>query len=268
MNEPTTQKPKILIFDIETAPNRGYFWRIFKENISIDQIQANSHMLCWAAKWLGEEEVFYDSLPEHKKAFKKDMDNDFHISESLWHMLNEADLVVAHNGNNFDIPMANSRFLIHKLPPPSPVRKIDTLRIAKSTFKLPSYKLDYLCRYLGIGHKVKHDGFDMWLGCMQGDKHYWEEMVTYNIYDVVLLEELYMKIGPWSNNHPNLAVYVDDNDPICPFCLSKNLQRRGYATTNLSKFRRYQCQDCGKWPRGRKTVLSNAKRKSLVTNIV
>jgi transposase-like protein len=43
-------------------------------------------------------------------------------------------------------------------------------------------------------------------------------------------------------------------------CGSENLQKRGFHRTNVSNFQRYQCQDCSRYSRSRKsesTKLSN-----------
>jgi hypothetical protein len=81
--------------------------------------------------------------------------------------------------------------------PPSPVKDLDLMSITKANFLFPSNKLDYVAQKLGVGAKVKHSGFKLWLRCMEGDDKAWKEMKTYQIQDVNLLAELYDVLLPW-----------------------------------------------------------------------
>ena len=132
--------PKILVFDIETSFMENYTWGTFKQDIAINQIKNDWNMICWSAKWLFSDEVIHDRLTG-KESRRKD---DKRITKSLWKLLDEADIVIAHNGDAFDIKKANARFLYHDLELPSPYRSIDTLKIARRNFKITSNKLDYL----------------------------------------------------------------------------------------------------------------------------
>lgn len=109
---------KILIFDIETSPLKAYVWSRWKQNIYLDQTISEWFMICWSAKWLGEDKVISDCLtPE--EILKED---DGRIIKRLWGLLDECDIVVAHNGLAFDVPKMNSRFILHGLPPTSPYK--------------------------------------------------------------------------------------------------------------------------------------------------
>src|SRR6266699_2886337 len=118
---------KILILDIETAPIRAKVWGIWNQNIYIDQIGDDWFVLTWAAKWLFEKKVYSGRLTS-KEAIKQ---NDKRILKGIWQLLEEADIVVAHNGDKFDLPKLNTRFIIHKLNPPLPYQSIDTLKVIK-----------------------------------------------------------------------------------------------------------------------------------------
>lgn len=69
-------------------------------------------------------------------------------------LLNEADAVVHYNGAKFDIPTLNKEFILHGLPPPAPYKQIDLLRTARSQFKFPSNKLDYIAQALDLGKRL------------------------------------------------------------------------------------------------------------------
>jgi len=260
-------QPKILFFDIETAPILADVWGLWKNNVSLNQINRDWFMLSWAAKWAGEDDIMSDSLPEHGR-YIKDKEDDLLICSSLWRLMDEADIIVAHNGNKFDIPKVNARFLKHGLGPPSPYRKIDTLLEARRYFNFTSNKLEHLGNHLRVGKKMKHQGHELWTKCIQGDMDAWNTMVKYNRQDIVVLEGVYYKLRPWMQNHPNMGLYAEEETPVCPKCGGKHHHWRGYAYTAAGKYRRFRCMDCGGW--GRSLVLDQPKekRKSLLRNVV
>jgi hypothetical protein len=123
---------RVLLLDIETAPIRAFVWGLWKENVGINQIANEWFMLTWSAKWLFEDTILSDRLTG-KEAVKED---DKRIIKSLWKALDEADIVIAHNGDQFDIPKSNTRFLIHGMNPPSSYQTIDTLKTLQKEFLL------------------------------------------------------------------------------------------------------------------------------------
>lgn len=233
---------KILLLDIETAPNLAYVWGLWKENIPIDRIVNSGYVLCWAAKWLGEDEVHFDSI--HKSTPKR-------MLERIHKLLNEADAVIHYNGQSFDIPTLNKEFVTHGLQPPAPYKQIDLMLAVKKVFRFPSNKLDYVLKALAIGAKVRHKGFDLWVETMAGNKEAWVQMEKYNKGDVTELEKLYKRLLPWIPGHPSHAAF--GNIEACPHCGSEEFQRRGFAVTQQFKYPRYQCKHCGTWFRGNKT---------------
>ena len=129
-----------------------------------------------------------------------------------------------------------------------------------------SNRLDALGQILGAGRKVDTGGFELWTGCMDGDEESWETMVDYNIQDVDLLEDVYFKLRPYMNNHPNFNVYTDRHGMVCP-CCGAQVEEDGYAYTNISKFVRYHCTNCGYWARGRQNVATKEKMNTVITSV-
>jgi len=236
-----------LLFDIETAPNLGWIWGKYEQNV-LDYVN-EWYVLCFAAKWLNEKETDVHALPDFHGTWGLDKEDDYEVVNYLWLLLDEADIVIAHNGDQFDIRKINTRFLAHGMNPPSPYRTIDTLKVARRYFKFNSNKLDDLAQYLGIGRKVKTGGFELWKGCMSGDAASWDKMKKYNQVDVKLLEEVYLKLRPWIKNHP--TVNMGEAEMCCPNCGSNNVNRRGFSVTRVSRFQRYRCMGCGAWSRSR-----------------
>lgn len=239
---------RILFLDIETAPNLGWTWGKWEQNV----IAFKKHwfMLSFSMKWLGDRRGHTYILPDFT-GYASDKENDFKLVKKLHGVLDEADVVIAHNGDRFDVRKSNARFIVHGLRPPSPYKTIDTLRIARRHFAFDSNKLDDLGKYLGVGRKIPTTHkWQMWLKCMTGDTVSWDKMRKYNNQDVNLLERVYTKLRPWAVRHPDLG---DFSKKIgCPACQSNNLHKRGINVTKTGTRDRFQCQDCGAWSSGLK----------------
>ncbi len=233
---------KLLYLDIETCPNLAYVWGLWNENIPLDRIIQEGGMLCWAAKWEGQREVMSASV--HEEGVDEMM-------LAMYALLNEADAVVTYNGDRFDLPHINRLFLLAGLPPPAPYKKIDLLKTVRQQFKFASNKLDFVCKQLELGTKKDNRGFKTWVGCIAGEDSAWDTMIKYNKHDVVLTQKLYKKLKPWIKTHPNVALYVDVDKPVCPCCGSKKVHHRGTAKTNTGVYRRFRCSSCGTWSRSR-----------------
>lgn len=241
---------KILLFDIETTPISAYTWGLWKQDIGLNQIQTSTEVMCFGARWYGEKKTIFKSVHHDGK---EDMLKEIH------RLMDEADALVGWNSASFDVKHLNREFLENRMLPPSPSKDIDLMKIVKSQFRFPSNRLDYVAQKLGVGAKVKHSGFDLWLKCMAGDNKAWVEMKKYQMQDVALLVELYEKLLPWIKNHPDRALH-DDSIDGCVNCASTHLERRGFAVNGTGKYQRYQCQDCGKWQRSKKSEYTSSMR--------
>lgn len=226
---------KILLLDIETAPNLVHTWGLFNQNISINSIIDSGYTICWSAKWLGDKEIFSSSM----------LDGNDHMLQLIHQLLDESDAVITYNGTRFDIPTLNKEFIKHGLTPPAPYKQIDLLRTARGQFRFTSNKLDYVAQFLGLGSKVKIKTQDLWKRCMAGEPKAMKEMTLYNRHDVVLLERVYEVMKPWIKNHANHSVH--SAKLVCPNCGSEHYQRRGYAHTGAGSYARYNCNKCATW---------------------
>lgn len=258
--------PRVLVLDIETAPLESYTWGIWDVNVGLDHIKTEWSILSYAAKWIGGKEVFFNHTGGRGP---KKVRDDKPLMGELWSLLDCADIVVAQNGQSFDLKKINCRLVIHGLGPYSPVRIVDTLRVAKKHFGFTSNKLAWMSKYLTETKKSEHKkfpGFELWTQCLADNPAAWREMKKYNVMDVIATEQLYLKQLPWISNHPNMSAYSLREDITCPKCGSPNLQARGYAVTNAGQYQRLQCLGCGGWSKGKTNLLSSDKRKSLLVN--
>lgn len=212
-------------------------------------------MLCWSAQWFGKCKVHYASVQRQSHKM---------MLGGIHRLLDEADIVVHYNGTKFDIPTLNKEFLKHGFKPPKPYKQVDLLKVVKYAFRFDMNKLDFVAQALEIGAKSKHEGFGLWVRCMDGDKAAWKIMERYNKQDVKLLAKLYKRLLPWIDKHPSHGAHEDA--PICPKCGSDHMNRRGHSVTRTMKYPQYQCQACGGWARGTKTVSARAAER--IVNVV
>ncbi len=237
-------KPKILLFDIETTPHRAWVWGKYEQDVvGFDQY---SHLLSFSAKWYGTNKHITQGLPNYS-LYKRDKTSDKELVKEIWKAFDMADVVIAHNGNAFDIKRCNARFSFYWMKPPSPYKQIDTKLVAKRYFSFPSNSLNDIADYLGIGRKKETTGFPLWLACMAGDLSAWNVMKEYNANDVILLEKVYNYMLPYIQNHPNYGMYMSAE--VCPNCGEHKLVKRGPALTLTGQYQQYQCKNCGKYSR-------------------
>jgi DNA polymerase elongation subunit (family B) len=238
--------PKVILFDIETAPSLGYFWgELYDTNII--GVERPWFMISYSWKVLGERKIHTKALNDYV-GYRKDLEDDSKLVADLYKVFDAADILIAHNGDKFDVRKTNARFIKHNMKPPSTYKTIDTLKAARRFFKFESNKLDTLAQYLGVGKKIPNTGFSLWKRCMVGDVHAWNIMKRYNRHDIVLLERVYNKLRPYITNHPNMVVY--DGLEACPACRSMHITRQGFRVSQVRKYARFHCEDCGHWFQG------------------
>lgn len=184
---------KILLWDIETAPNLAYVWGKYQQDVIA--FEKEWELLCYAYKWLGGKNVTCVRRIDFPGQSEKQ------LVASLHSLLTKADIVIHHNGDKFDLKKANAKFLEHGLAPVVPPITVDTYKVAKNQFAFNGNRLDDIAKLLGVGRKVSHPGFEMWKGCLTGDKKSWALMSKYNKRDVEILEKVYRKVLPWVK-HP------------------------------------------------------------------
>jgi hypothetical protein len=263
LKKQAAQAPKVLLFDIETAPILGYVWGLWENNLSLNQINSDWHLLAWSAKWLGESasKIMY---MDQRRA--RNVEDDSKILKGIWKLLDEADIVITQNGKAFDEKKLNARFILNGMKPPSSYRHIDTKRIASRKFAFTSNKLEYMTDKLCTKYKKskhsKFSGFELWSECLKGNLKAWKEMEHYNKYDVLSLEELYTRLKPWDSSI-NFDVYFDATKSVCA-CGSRDFKKNGFKYTNIGKYQRFECKKCGSEARDRINLVSKEKRASLL----
>lgn len=231
--------PRVLLIDIETLPNVGYTWGKYEQNVI--SFVREWELASFAWKELGRGKVQCIARPDYK--------SEAAFVHAVRKIVDDADVLIGHNIDNFDAPMLHVKFAKLGMRP-TVYRTVDTKKIAKRSFRFMSNKLDDLGNVLGVGRKLQTGGFELWEKCIAGDPAAWRKMVRYNKQDVLLLERVYLRLRAWYPTHPNFALYSGEGDkPECPVCESTKVQRRGYRVMTTRRAARFQCQNpkCGHW---------------------
>lgn len=231
-----TKEPKILLFDIESSNLNANFGIIF----------------CVGYKWLGEKKVHMISIRDDKNSFSKDPTLDKSVVSRFAEVLKQADVVVGHYSTRFDIKMLQSKCLEHQLPPLPPVTHVDTWRMAKETLKLNSNRLEAISRYLPYTNQKNAPRKTpienkAWIRAVAGHVPSLKQIEHHCEMDILVLEDVYTKLKPYSKTHPNLAKLKDDHREGCPSCGGFHTTKQGFKLTLRKKQQRYQCQDCAHW---------------------
>jgi predicted RNA-binding Zn-ribbon protein involved in translation (DUF1610 family) len=244
-----TNRMKILNIDIETRPALAYIWDLKTRYVQPEMLVEPKRMLCFAAKWVDDDEVVFAS---------EWGTGQYGMRTILRDLLHDADAVLHYNGIRFDLPHIRTALVQGGLCPPSPFRQIDLYRTVSSKFALMSNRLDEVAKAFGLTRKLETGGFQLWRDVMVGDVTAQRKMMDYNIGDLTPNEELYKLIRPWIESHPSVAALTGEHE--CPVCGSTDLRREGWYHTQVSRYQRYQCRACGKWSYGGKRVHATTMR--------
>lgn len=249
---------KVLLWDVETSPIIYSGWGLYDQNIPHDNIIEDWKIICASWKWLGEDEVFNQCWRTTKDSdispfLKK---SDYLVIKCLHKALSEADVIVAQNGDAFDMKKFNTRAIYYGLDPLPEIRSVDTLKVARRVFKFTSNRLDYLGKYLGVGQKIDTPK-GLWNNVMRDCRESLKSMIEYCDGDVRLLEGVYLKLLPYIKNHPNRNLH--EAETCCPKCGSTKNQKRGLRYTLTTASQRFFCINCRGWFYGKSVFRSKVR---------
>ena len=184
--------PKVLIIDIETRSLTVKTFGLRDQNIGLEQVVDDGGILCWSAKWLGSDKVFFEETKGVKSKEKV-------ILKKLKKLMDEADILLGQNSQSFDVPIINGLLLYYGLIDEVKEHKqIDTLRMSRSKYKFLSHKLQYmsgkLCEIKKQTH-AKFPGMSLWMEYEAKNPAAFAEMKKYNMADVEATEELFLKLS-------------------------------------------------------------------------
>ena len=258
---------RVVTLDIERIPGRarvkhrgltieGEFWDLsgwkhtIGRRIHADDVLEWPRTICAAWRWYGEEEVHFAAEWEvggHEGFLRR-----------LWEVADECDIAIGHNAGGFDFPILAGDWAMLGLPAPSPFKIIDTLKVARSAFSMPSNTLDSLAKRLGV--ESKSDKYDVRVAqaAVNGDKEAQGRIEDYNRGDIIASEALFDRLRPYAKGLPHLGMWTDSEN-ACPNCGHDMAPTGKIAHANVQAYAAMQCPSCG--AHGRNTVrLKNPTR--------
>lgn len=246
---------KVILIDLELTYAVYYAYPSKREQYLHDRnIVHDQFCPCAAWKWEGDKKSKGIKITDDKKRFKKDFRDDYIVAKKLHELMTEADVIVAHNGDNFDIKHANVLFKKHGLGPIPPQKSVDTLKVARKYFAFPGNSLDSLAKRFGNKGKIEKPN---WTKMTEGDPYHINKGARYCINDVDVLAFVLKELKPYIVNYPQVKIKKatgrSDGD-TCQKCGSGELQRRGCGVNARGKYQKYQCQNCGSWCSSEKII--------------
>jgi hypothetical protein len=238
----STSKPikvKRLFYDIETSYNIVKAWRIgYNLNLNPSDIIHERAIICLSYKWEHEDNV-------HTLKWNKGCDKV--IIEKFVKLMFEADELVGHNIDRFDTKWVMTRAIKHGIEVLPKYNSYDTLKKAKSKFNFNSNKLDYIAKFLGLGGKYEHPGMSMWDKIiLNNDPIAMNEMIHYCEKDVLLTEEVYNRLRPYTEHNVHHGVLNNKPKFTCPHDGSTNVELIKTEVTKTGSIKRLmKCNDCG-----------------------
>ena len=224
-NKIQNNQGKVLIYDIETSYNIGKFWRAgYNLNINPGDIIHERAIICISYKWLGEEQVY--NLTWDKNQCDK------FLLEQFIPILDEADMIVAHNGDRYDLKFIKTRALKHNLKMLINYKQFDTLKVAKAKFMFNSNKLDYISKFLGAEGKISTE-MKLWDDIiLRKCPKALIQMLDYCDEDVRQLEVVYNALVSWENPKFHIGVMNGGTKQTSPITGNVNIEQVKQMTTN------------------------------------
>lgn len=231
---------KLLYYDLEVAPRVTYSYGNSYEPTEVEMIE-DGYILAFAYKWDHEDEIKFVGMNQF--AGKLETRKSALVAE-LWNLHNEADILVAHNGDRFDQKVSNTEFIRFGHTPPSTYHEVDTLKIARQKLLLRNNTLDEIASFLGVGGKTGHSAKKLCTDILKGIDR-WQEMELYNKQDVQVLIDVHERLRGWAKSYPNRRV----SGFKCPVCLTGKITKNGYKNNkpHTAEHQRWKCQSkkCG-----------------------
>lgn len=241
--------PRILVLDLERLPGRVELevWhpRDFKRvnYVAPDRWSALPSTVSMAWKWYGSKKVGFVAAWEAP-------DDPHHVANEAWLLIDQADIVVTFNGRQADLKWLRQDWAVADLPMPTPWRDVDLFVVARREFAFESRSLRHLCDRLGLPNKSGHYESATALAAMDGDEKAQRKLARYNRQDVRITEAVFDRLRPYVRGI-NFGLYAADGAVMCVNCGSEALSPAGSATTAVTRYPAYRCDECGTVQRGK-----------------
>ena len=198
----TTDSFRVMVYDIETSRVTAKVWWTGKQYVGHKQLTSEPKIISVSWKWLGEDKI-------HALTWDKDH-CDKQLLVDFMKEYNSADMVVGQNNDRFDNRWLNARAMKHGIHFNTFVKSFDIMKQTKRLFRLPSYSMDYITKFLNVENKQTHEGIKMWDMIQEGtkaqQKEYLQKMVDYNVGDIVSTEAMYIKLRKYMGHKVHFGV--------------------------------------------------------------
>lgn len=222
--------------------------RVLFLDIEASDLQADiGHILCIGYKWAHEKKPHVISLLDYPGA---KLNDDSKLLAAFEPIYNEADVVVYHFGEYYDLPFIQTRRLIHNMKRLPTCSSVDTWRIARNTMKFGSNRLERLLQVLKCPFKKTSVDLAIWSDARVGIASAFKYIVDHCRLDILVLEWVYNKIKTMSPVHP--AMYLSKEEKVCKLCGESAVRRHGVRATQTGRYYRLLCEECGANYKGRK----------------
>jgi DNA polymerase elongation subunit (family B) len=232
----------VLLLDMELSYGLAYVFPSKKpQYVSASQFKYRQFAVCAAYKWEHEVSTYCIKITDDMARFSENHRDSYIIAKKLHEVMTEADVIVAHNGDAFDIKWANTLFADYDLGPIPEKKSIDTLKVARKYFNFEGNSLSDLLRRFGLGSKAAKPD---WQKLTDGCEKEIAKAAKYCKIDVIKLEKIYKKLRPFirkmPHHRPSGGFIVQ-----CHACLSKNIKSNGKSFDGKGLYQRVRCGECG-----------------------
>lgn len=221
-------KPKILIYDIETSRMTVKCWWTGKQFVGHDQIVEEPKIITIAWKWLGDEDVKCLTWDTHTHSDKE-------LVRKFLEEYNKADLVVGQNNDRFDNRWLVGRAIKYDFDVNAFVKSFDIMKQMKRIARIPSYSMKFITKFKGLIDKQGHEGIIMWekveSGTPQEQREYLDKMCDYNIGDILSTEDMYIQLRKYMGHTIHVGTLGGDDKFTCPNCGGSNVELYKRTTT-------------------------------------
>lgn len=193
---------KIMVYDIETSRVTAKVWWTGKQYVGHKQLLEEPKIISISYKWLGDDKI-------HALTWDKNHSDEKLITKFMAEY-NKADMVIGQNNDRFDNRWINARAMKFGVEFNTFVKSFDIMKQTKRLFRLPSYSMDYITKFLNVENKQTHEGIKMWDMIQDGNKkqqkEYLQKMVDYNVGDIVSTEAMYFKLRKYMGHKMHFGV--------------------------------------------------------------
>lgn len=241
MRKDTSQKPKILFYDIETTPLKAWVWSLGKQVVRHGQLDENHNMydcICITYCWNDGKPAKHLDWGYHKQDSAR-------MFAKFDKLIKKADVVIGKNNARFDNRHLNvHRWLNGQPGMPEWIKWSDDLeKHVRKHFYLPSYSLDYISDLLGLGGKIKMQ-FSDWIDIVEKkNKASFDKMIKYGKKDIEDTRAIWEHCE--SHFEPRYNAASKAGDLRCKHCGSQNICKNGTRAAGKSMYQHFYCNDHG-----------------------